>query len=81
MSGMEWCGGNLTSTADSRLLLCPNFSVPIVKFEMAFDSHPDGGGEDGEMPTGTAWAKLVAAKKSGPRKLVDRMLKCESGLL
>lgn len=53
----------------------------MVKFEMAFDSHPDGGGEDGEMPTGTAWAKLVAAKKSGPRKLVDRMLKCESGLL
>ena len=41
----------------------------------------DGGGEDGEMPTGTAWAKLVAAKKSGPRKLVDRMLKCEGGLL
>lgn len=50
--------------------------MPIVKFEMAFGSQPDGAGVDGAMPTSTAWAKLVAAKKSGPRKHVERILVC-----
>lgn len=66
------------STAVSRLV-CASFSVPIVKFPFALVSQPDGGGEDGAMPSGTACARLEAAKKSGARKLELRMVRIRGG--
>lgn len=50
-----------------------------MKLPLAFCSQPEGGGEDGAMPSGTDWAKDEAAKKSGPRRLEGRMMAGEAG--
>lgn len=62
-----------TCFAVSRFLL-PTINVPIVKLPFDVVTQPLGGLDGGAMPSGTAWAKLEAAKKSGPRKLEGRMV-------
>ena len=47
----------------------------MVKLPFAVVSHPDGGGDEGAIPSGTDCDTAVAAKKSGARKLEDRIVK------
>jgi hypothetical protein len=51
----------------------------MVKLLLALSSQPDGGGEDGAMPSSTAWAETVAATKTGTAKLVKRIVSSYSG--
>ena len=37
--------------------------------------QPEGASELGAMPSGTAWARVVAARKSGAKRVEVRMLK------
>lgn len=45
-----------------------------MKLPFTVVSHPAGAGEDGSMPSSTAWAKDEAAKKSGAKKLETRIV-------
>ena len=40
-------------------------------------SQPSGAGDDGSMPSGTAWDEDEAAKKSGARKLEERIVRSD----
>ena len=43
--------------------------------------QPSGASELGAMPSGTVWARVVAARKSGANKVEVRMLKALVGVL
>lgn len=45
-----------------------------MKFPLTVVSHPAGAGDDGSMPSATPWARDEAAKKSGARKLGERIV-------
>ena len=60
--------------AVSRRAWWPTFSVPIVKLPLAVVWQSEGGPDDGAMPSGTAWAMVVAATNSGARRCEARIV-------
>jgi len=52
----------------------------MVKLPFALRSHPDGGADDGAMPSGTAWASVEAAKKSGARRPEERIVSFQTSI-
>lgn len=58
-----------TSWAVSRFFSVGFSRVPILKGVVTVVLQPEGAAELGAMPSGTAWARVVAARNSGAKKV------------